>query len=148
VLSPKSEKNDLLRVCVDTNIVVSAAFNPYGPPGRVMRLVTGGVVFCFVSSEILSEMHDVFFREGVRQRIKDPQMILSSFLSFCSLVDITERVSVVLNDPSDNKFIECAIAAKADFIVSGDDHLLALRKFRGIRIVDSQEFLRIIETNS
>jgi len=49
---------------------------------------------------------------------------------------------VVEDDPSDNKILECALEAEADYIVSGDRHLLDLREYRGIKILSSGEFLR------
>ena len=54
------------------------------------------------------------------------------------------KVNVVKDDPEDNKFLECALDAGADFIVSGDHHLLDLKMFKGIKIVKCKKFLEIL----
>ena len=56
-------------------------------------------------------------------------------------VEVTKRVQAVPNDPEDDKFIECAISCNADYIVSGDRHLLNLKEYAGIRILKASEFL-------
>lgn len=55
-----------------------------------------------------------------------------------------QKLDIVKGDPSDNKFLECAVAGKADYIVSGDRHLLSIIEYNGIRIVDSGEFVRAV----
>lgn len=54
------------------------------------------------------------------------------------------KLTVIKDDPKDDKFLECAIEAKADFIVSGDHHLKDLKQFRYIKIVSPTEFLDIV----
>ena len=52
------------------------------------------------------------------------------------------RLDIVKEDPSDNRILECALVAKADFIISGDEHLLALGKLEGTMIVSAGQFMR------
>ena len=59
-------------------------------------------------------------------------------------MDVNVKVNVVKKDPSDNKFIECAIAANADYLVSGDEHLLEIGRYQDTRIVSVREFLQIL----
>ena len=61
-----------------------------------------------------------------------------------SLQKIFIRFKKVKEDPEDNKFIACAIEGKADYIVSGDGHLLNLKHYKGIQIVDANSFLKIL----
>jgi predicted nucleic acid-binding protein len=49
----------------------------------------------------------------------------------------------VQDDPDDNKFIECALECKANYIISGDTHLLNLKEYEGIKIIKSSEFLKV-----
>jgi uncharacterized protein len=56
-----------------------------------------------------------------------------------------KKLDIVKEDPSDNKILECAQAADVDFIVSGDDHLLSLRKFGRIEVVEATEFLKSLD---
>ncbi len=60
----------------------------------------------------------------------------------------TQVVDVVKNDPSDNRILECAIAAKSDYIITGDKHLLRLSRYEGIMIARVSNFLRELEGKS
>lgn len=59
------------------------------------------------------------------------------------VVKPTKRINEIKDDPSDNKFLEAAIAGNADYIVSGDKHVLKLKKFKDILIVTPAEFLEV-----
>lgn len=67
---------------------------------------------------------------------------LADYLSFMSLVSIAGGLDAVPRDPEDNAVLECALAAQARFIVTGDLDLLSLETFRGIEIVRAAEFMR------
>ena len=54
---------------------------------------------------------------------------------------ISIKIEIIKDDPDDNKFIECAVTNKADYIISGDNHLLNLREYRNIKILSPKEFL-------
>jgi predicted nucleic acid-binding protein len=62
------------------------------------------------------------------------------------VIDTKETINVVTDDPSDNKFIEAAMAGKAKLIVSGDNHLLELKSFKDISIITAKEFLKRLES--
>lgn len=66
---------------------------------------------------------------------------VAKIVSLASIIDPTERLNVVKDDPDDNKVLECAIAGKVDFIVSSDNHLLKLKEFKKIKLVTPSEFL-------
>ena len=76
------------------------------------------------------------------------QQLMGLVLKIGKLVQVTSKASqveIVKEDPSDNKFIQCAIASGADFIVSGDKHLLLVKKFGKTRILSVSEFMRILK---
>ena len=75
-------------------------------------------------------------------------MILELVVSFSTVIIPKVHFDIVSEDPSDNKIIDCAVAADADFIISGDDHLLKIGDFRGIRIMRGAEFLRLNEVTT
>ena len=60
------------------------------------------------------------------------------------MVDPQERVHIILADDSDNRILECAVAAGAEFIVTGDAHLLDLHSFREVRILSPRQFIDTI----
>jgi len=59
-------------------------------------------------------------------------------------VNPSETINVVLEDPEDNRILECAVEAKANYIISGDSHLLNLRKYLSVQVLNTAEFLDII----
>ena len=71
------------------------------------------------------------------------KIALSDLAAISLFIEPLERVSIVREDPDDNKILECAIAAKADFIITGDSHLLKLENFKSIKIVTANEFLKL-----
>ena len=73
------------------------------------------------------------------------QQIIHEFVPYAEVTSPKRRMKVVRRDPADNKFLECAVAGKAQYLVSGDQDLLSLRSFRGIPVVTVSEFLAIVE---
>ena len=67
--------------------------------------------------------------------------ILEFVLAYSDIYEAKERISIS-PDPKDNKFIECALAAEARFIITGDKKLLSLNKYKGVRIITPEDFLR------
>jgi len=83
-----------------------------------------------------------------RPRFAFPTWVVADILNFFATQGIwaipRTPVKVIVEDPDDNKFLEAAIAGKADYILSGDQHLLHLGTFEGIPIIDSRRFLQLI----
>ena len=130
-----------MRVVLDTNVLVSALLFT-GVTSELVPLWHKGTIAVLISREILEEYLRVLaypkfqLSEG---EIKD--LIQEELLPFVQVIKPGIRVHVVKRDPSDNKFLECAIAGKADVLVSGDKDLLALRHYRRIRIQTPAHFL-------
>lgn len=130
----------MFRVVLDTNIFVSSIFWEKGNSHKIIGLVLDGRTRVFTSLSILQELEKVLRRdfeepEGVIQRQ------LALIVSYAVVVRSSVKVQVVKEDPDDNKILECAMASKADYIVSGDKHLLALGSFRGIKIISARQFM-------
>jgi putative PIN family toxin of toxin-antitoxin system len=129
----------MLRVVLDTNVLVSHLFG--GTPRQVVSLWSGGLVVLCVSPGILAEYLSVLGRfDAVTGKASELLGLLEEGGNLY-LVEPQERLTAVPADPSDDMFLECAVAAQADVIVSGDQHLLELKSFRGIPIVGPAEFL-------
>jgi uncharacterized protein len=130
-----------MRLVVDTNVFVSAAFKELSWPGMVVRWVDefGGLLKTpFTEQEIFEVMQ--------RPRIAEntvPLFVarLRQIFAAAELVTITEHVAAC-RDPKDDKFLELAVNGRADLIVSGDADLLALDTFRGIPIITPAAFGR------
>lgn len=139
-----------MRVVVDTNIVVSRYVAPHGVVAQIVERWRQQAFELVVSEPILSEFQRVLAYERIRarHRMDDAGILelIEDFREFAILVEPTETVNVVKDDPDDNKFIECAQAGGAECIVSSDLHLLALKQYRGIQILSPAAFLAFLNT--
>ena len=131
------------RVVADTNVLVSA-IQFGGKPKHLLDLAVDGHVDLAVSEAILEEtlriLRDKFNRTPGELRETGQQLRVVG-----RIVTPTERIAVIDADPSDDRILECAVAADAEVIVSGDKHLLALGSFRGMPIQRVGEFLSDFE---
>jgi hypothetical protein len=130
-----------MKVVIDTNVFVSSFFG--GPPRRIISLWKEQTLVLCVSEAILDEYIEVLQRIGLREETELKEL-LSLFakgfnLQFCRR---TPRLRVVEEDPDDDKFIECAVALRANVIITGDRALRAIGTFRGIQILTPQQFLK------
>ena len=141
-------KNKFLRmtkVVLDINIFILALFWK-GVPNQLLKRTLKGEISNFTSSQILEEL-----KEKLSDKFKLPFEKVKEFLEIIiftsQIIYPKKKLNVVKKDPSDNKIIECAIEAKASFIISGDKHLLELKRYSGIKIVSSKEFLSLLNKN-
>ena len=128
----------MIRVVLDTNIIISSVFWK-GNPHEVVRRGLLREYKLVTSAEILDEAVNKL-RHKFRFPEEGIQELVDILLACCHVVEPTSKFDVV-RDKSDNKIIECAFDSKADYIVTGDPDLLDLKEFRGIRIVTAKEFL-------
>jgi len=127
------------RIVVDTNVLVSSFFG--GKPREVMELWRDGQFVLCLSDEIVAEYLEVLARFGHAKQEAQEFLAMVSEGERVAFVTPRERIRAVLADPEDNRFLECAVTAEAEMIVSGDRHLLGLGEFRGIPIVDPAALL-------
>ena len=131
-----------MKVIFDTNVVASASFWR-GAPFDCLAAWAQGRCTAVVSSALLAEYHETI--EELRLDYPALKYVawVEALTDSAELVFPVERASGATPDPDDEMILECALAAEAGFIVSGDKkHLLALRQFQGIPIVSPAEFLR------
>jgi len=133
-----------VRVVVDTNVFISSLFNTEGNPRKVIDLWRFEKITLCLSKEILVEYFEVLGRFGMSEEPEGEDLVqlLQKRYNQVFLTSVP-TISAISEDPADNKFIECAAAADAKYIISGDRHLLNLKLFKGIRILPPAEFLRV-----
>lgn len=134
----------MLKAILDTNILISA-IGWEGKPRQILDKCLENKFKLVISPEILEEIRDVLFRK--KFNFIDDNKKNEFILLLAELADVktaTHKVDIC-RDKDDNKFIELALSAKAKYVVSGDDDLLFIKKFKGIKIISASEFLRIIE---
>lgn len=130
-----------MKVVIDTNVFVSSFFG--GNPRKIIGLWRDGKITLCLSKHILDEYIVVLRRIG----LKDEEELEDLFLLFSRGFNIlfttrTPAIKAVKHDPDDDKFIECAVALKADAIITGDKALETVKVYAGIRISTPARFLR------
>jgi len=130
------------RVVLDTNIYISAVLFG-GRPDQLLSLARSDLIEVIVSPPILDEVARVLSRkfEFSRRHVSE---VIREILSLAEVVAPTQRVTLIQEDDDDNRFLECAECGKADFIVSGDRHLIAIGSFGNIPILAPVHFLNIV----
>jgi putative PIN family toxin of toxin-antitoxin system len=131
-------------VVIDTNIMVSAYLG--GALKAIIVSWRSGKFTLVVSDAISDEYHDVLRRPKFQIEQTEVDDFFALLLDKAEFVIPVETINVITDDPSDNKFIEAAIAGKAKLIVSGDNHLLELKSFRDIPIITAKEFIKRLES--
>jgi putative PIN family toxin of toxin-antitoxin system len=133
-----------MRVVFDTNIVASASFWR-GKPFDCLSAWARGHISVFVSPQLLSEYFDTIEELSARYPAKLRVEWVEALTASAGLLFPTDRARGETSDPFDEMVLECAIAAGADYIVSGDKkHLLALREFRGVKIITPHALLSLL----
>ncbi len=130
-----------MRVVIDTNIFVSSFFG--GNPRKIIDLWKKGEISLCLSRDVLDEYIDVLQRMGLGDE-KEMEELLSLFAKGINIIFTTKtpKIKAVQEDPEDDKFIECAMALKAEFIITGDKALRAIDEYMGIKILTPQQFLK------
>lgn len=139
----------MIRFVPDTNVVVSATIAREGAPGRVLRAWLDGKAELATSRVLLHELESVLQRPRIREYQKlnsDEVFRLVELIARAAVIAPgRRRVRVIHEDPSDDFVLSAALETDAEYIVTGDRHLLALGSYRGIRIVQPAEFLDLLE---
>jgi len=138
----------MIRVVFDTNVFLRALINPKSRCGRLLSELTPYYTL-ILSPEIIREILEVLHRPVIRERF--PQI---GELEMDEIIRILEKAEVVeprvqvqaSRDPKDNIFLACAIEGEAEYVVTEDRDLLSLGELRGVKIVDAQEFIEVVES--
>lgn len=134
-----------MKVVIDTNVFISSFFKQSINPKKIIDLwKTSKLVVC-LKKEILEEYLEVLMRLGLAGEPELYEFIKiferkENILYF----NMVQKINLEIDDPDDLKFIECAVVAKASYIISGNKHLLNLKKYNDIQIISPSEFLAIL----
>ena len=135
-----------MRIVLDTNVFISGIFFT-GPPYQILKAWRDGRVQLLVSPSILEEYQRIGAELALQFRDVDLKAFLDLLTVQAEIVLAPTLPPVIRDDPSDDKFLEAAVAGNASYIIRGDKHLLTLSEFQGIQILKpkdfAQRFLRI-----
>jgi len=130
-----------IKAVFDTNVILSGIIFG-GNPRRCLDLVRNYEVELFFSEALLQEVQDKLITK-FGYSLAEASLVLKGLKSIASLVTPKVKVSLISDDPSDNKILETAKEAGAEYIVSGDKkHVLVLKQFENVKIVSPAEFLK------
>jgi uncharacterized protein len=131
-----------LRLVIDTNILVSAALKPEGLQRTVLVLAMTRPARLYISQVILAEYREVLARREFKIRRGLRQQFLQLIKNRAQLVDPVRALQVT-KDPDDDKFVECAGAARADYLITGNQRHFP-RFWKKTKVITSREFISIV----
>lgn len=132
-----------MRIVLDTNVLVSGLWSPFGPPGKIVGLVAAGALPLLLEERILGEYREVLARRGFGF---DPEMVESLLLQVEATGEfvLASPLQDRLPDSEDEAFLEVAIAAGADFLVTGNLRRFPSRLRQGVAVVSPRDFLEAL----
>lgn len=132
-----------MRVVLDTNIFISG-IHWTGDSEKILYSWFDNKFDIICSTEIIEEIIKTLTNFKIQIPINDILLWITILIGKSILVEPTEKLFIVKDDPDDNKFIEAAIAGDVKYIVTQDNHLLSIESYNDVMILKPKEFLNII----
>jgi putative PIN family toxin of toxin-antitoxin system len=136
-------------VVLDTNVIVSALLSSTGAPAQIMRYWEAGAFDVLISRQLLAELGRVLTYPKIASYLQgaqiDPVSFLKRLAAAAILVEPEHELSIVVEDPADNRVLECALEGGAAYIITGDVNLLQRKEFRDIVILPPVGFTTLLE---
>ena len=130
-----------MRIVLDTNVLVSAFLKPRSAPARILRLLIQGDLEIVINQDIVSEYSEVLARPKFELDQERIRLVLDLIRSTGTSAPSLPQ-SFHLPDPSDEPFLEAALAGRADVLVTGNKKHFPKRSCKGVKIAGPEEFLR------
>ena len=136
-----------MKIVIDANLFASALIKPESNPGRILDLVKQNQVELILSPAIIREIKRILLYPRLQKyhhkTAQEIDVYFEDVLMFAWIVEGEKTVDIIKDDPSYNKYLACAYEGEADYIVSGDHHLLDLESYQGIAIIKANTFLNV-----
>jgi len=141
------KKETQVRAVIDTNLFISGLFAEQGHTYELQELWITGAFELVVSEKILTEIEATLCKPYISKKLfvfeGDEKEIIELIREKAFLITGDRyETDKIKSDHTDNKFLACALEADADYVVSGDNHLLSLKHFHGIQIIDAKTFVK------
>lgn len=134
----------MLKVVLDTNVIVSALLKSYSIPALIVSLVLQKNIKLCLSQDIFGEYQEVLARDKFKKLEKEKVgKLLDNLKTQALLVKPAMPVNLIKKDPADNKFLECAQSSKADYLITGNTKHFPMGSFRETKILTPAEFSAI-----
>ena len=139
-----------MRVVLDANVFVSALISSRGAPAQVLAAWLTGRFDVVISAAILQELQRVLAYDRLRKyaRVRESSAEFVELIAGQAVwVEPAEAINVIVDDPTDNRYLECAVDGNAQYVVSGDRHLLQVETYEGIRVLSPPAFVALLAGN-
>lgn len=134
----------MLKVVLDTNVLVSALLKPDSTPELVVSLILEDFVLLCMSPPVFNEYQEVLNREKFRRLDRNKmKAFLVRLKAKARWVEPKVHLDIILSDPEDNRFLECAVEAQADFLITGNTKHFPFKRFKKAQITTPAEFLAV-----
>src|SRR3972149_8514411 len=131
----------MLKVVYDTNLIVSAALKKESLPALLLSLALEDKVRLFISPALIKEYEEVLKRPRFKLGHNEIMELIEEINQKATIVKPTKKLDIITEDEADNRILECALKAKADFIITGNKKHFRFERFKGIRIITPKEFM-------
>jgi hypothetical protein len=139
-----------MRIVIDTNVFVSSLISDKGNPAKIIHWWLEGEYDVVVSQPIIDEILRVTGYARIQKKYARVRENRGEFVALISeqaiRVEAVEKLDVVGADESDNRYVECALAGNAQYLVTGDEHLLDLGEYKGVAILTPAALVALQET--
>lgn len=146
-MTPSSGRGRDIKAVFDTNVLISAWFW-VGNESKLIESVEEGLLDGYSSEQLMEELCEALRYPKFNLTQDEVETIRGYYMLLFQIVRPKQTVNIITEEPEDNRVLECALEAQADYIVSGDHHLLNLEEFRGIRIVTAAELTKILHNTN
>ncbi|MGB9896244.1 MAG: putative toxin-antitoxin system toxin component, PIN family [Thermoproteota archaeon] len=140
-----------VKAVLDTNILISLLFKK-ALAKEISKVMKKKSIEFYSSEEILKELARVLTYPKIEEVLEkagvNKKTALEALTEKLKIVNPKVKLNVIRRDPSDNKVLECALEAGAEYVITGDKHLLELKKFRKIEVVTMRKFLEKLSSSN
>jgi putative PIN family toxin of toxin-antitoxin system len=133
----------MIRLVLDTNTLISAVGWRHSKQRRILGACLFKKYLLIESADLLNEFVKVISRPKFSfVSGEERNDLVTRLMSHCEIVESKKELNIIKQDPADNRVLECSLEGKADYIITGDRHLLNLRQFGKTEILTASEFLQ------
>ncbi len=130
-----------MKIVIDTNVIVSGLLSPYGNPGEIVRMISSGELWLCFDARLLSEYNEVLRRPKF-QFSEDKIIALIDLIEHQGLIIASSPLQQSLPDTDDNAFLEVAIAAHVQCLVTGNINHFPAKLCDSIRVISPAEYIK------
>jgi len=139
----------MIRAVIDANQFASALIKPGSNPAKVLDCLKDNKFQLVISESIVEEIKRILLYPKLKKihglEAEEIETFLDDLAAFAFFTPEELELTAIPEDPSDDKYIICAIEGNAEYIISGDNHLISLGNWEGIRVITARDFLDLLE---